>query len=434
MADTAAAVDAGWRRKAIKRMRKAATPAPEVISDPVESAQAAGLRYVSDTQPGIRRKRAGKGFVYVGTDGKTIRDAKELSRIRSLAIPPAYTDVWICPSPNGHIQATGRDARARKQYRYHPKWREVRDETKFGRMLGFSQALPKIRARLERDLSLPGLPREKVLATVVRLLECTCIRVGNDEYAKSNRSYGLTTLQDRHVEISGSNLRFEFRGKSGKTHKVDLNDRRLARIVERCQDLPGEDLFQYLDDDEVRQTIGSGDVNEYIREISGQEFTAKDFRTWAGTLLAIEALTKIGPFSTQRNAKSNVLKAIDQVAEQLNNTRSVCRKYYVHPAVLESYMDGKLLEHLGNGSKQGAKDELAADEAAVVRLLQRHLGTAPTAGQREERGERVPSFRRSVVPHIHRLFHLGRQCRCEARLEPSSGVGRATVGPKYFSP
>ncbi|MFL5472973.1 MAG: DNA topoisomerase IB [Gemmatimonadales bacterium] len=361
-------------KKVIKRMRKVAVPAPEIVSDPVESAQAAGLRYVSDTQPGIRRKRAGKGFVYVATDGKTIRDAKELSRIRSLAIPPAYTDVWICPSPNGHIQATGRDARGRKQYRYHPKWREVRDETKFGRMLGFSQALPKIRARLERDLSLPGLPREKVLATVVRLLECTCIRVGNDEYAKSNRSYGLTTLQDRHVEISGSKLRFEFRGKSGKTHKVDLNDRRLARIVERCQDLPGEDLFQYLDDDDVRQTIGSGDVNEYIRDISGQEFTAKDFRTWAGTLLAIEALTKIGPFSTQRNAKSNVLKAIDKVAEQLNNTRSVCRKYYVHPAVLESYMEGNLLEHLGNGSKQGAKDDLAADEVAVVRLLQRHLG------------------------------------------------------------
>lgn len=368
-----------WRRvekKVIKRMRKVATPPPEVVSDPVESAQAAGLRYVSDTQPGIRRKRAGKGFVYVGADGRTIRDAKELTRIRSLAIPPAYTDVWICPSPNGHIQATGRDARGRKQYRYHPKWREVRDETKFGRMLAFSQTLPKIRARLERDLSLPGLPREKVLATVVRLLECTCIRVGNDEYAKSNRSFGLTTLQDRHVEISGANLRFEFRGKSGKMHKVDLNDRRLARIVERCQDLPGEDLFQFLDDDEVRQTIGSGDVNEYIREISGQEFTAKDFRTWAGTLLAIEALTKIGSFSTQRNAKSNVLKAIDQVAEQLNNTRSVCRKYYVHPAVLESYMDGNLLEHLGNGSKQSAKNELAANEAAAVRLLQRHIGNA----------------------------------------------------------
>ena len=368
-----------WRRvekKVIKRMRKVPVPPPEVVSDPVESAQAAGLRYVSDTQPGIRRKRAGKGFVYLGPDGKTIRDAKELSRIRSLAIPPAYTDVWICPSPTGHIQATGRDARGRKQYRYHPKWREVRDENKFGRMLGFSQALPKIRAAVERDLSLPGLPRKKVLATVVRLLECTCIRVGNDEYAKSNRSFGLTTLQDRHVEISGSNLRFEFRGKSGKVHKVDLNDRRLARIVERCQDLPGEDLFQYLDDDGVRQTVGSGDVNEYIREISGQEFTAKDFRTWAGTLLAIEALTQIGPFSTQRHAKSNVLHAIDQVSEQLNNTRAVCRKYYVHPAVFESYMDGKLLEHLGNGGKQSSKDDLAADEAAVVRLLTRHMAQA----------------------------------------------------------
>ena len=366
-----------WRqveKKVIKRMRKLPAPPPEVVSDPVESAQAAGLRYVSDSQPGIRRKRAGKGFVYVGPDGKTIRDDKELKRIRALAIPPAYIDVWICPSPNGHIQATGRDARGRKQYRYHPKWREVRDETKFGRMLAFSQALPKIRARVERDLSLPGLPREKVLATVVRLLECTCIRVGNEEYAKSNRSFGLTTLQDRHVEISGSNLRFEFRGKSGKVHKVDLNDRRLARIVERCQDLPGEDLFQYLDEDEVRQTVGSGDVNEYIREISGQEFTAKDFRTWAGTLLAIEALTSIGPYSTQRHAKSNVLRAIDQVSEQLNNTRAVCRKYYVHPAVFESYMEGKLLEHLGNGSKQSSKDDLAADEAAVVRLLQRYIG------------------------------------------------------------
>jgi DNA topoisomerase-1 len=375
-----------WRRvekKVTKRLRKLPAPPPEVVSDPVESAQAAGLRYVSDTQPGIRRKRAGKGFVYLGPDGRTIRDSAELNRIRSLAIPPAYTDVWICPSRNGHIQATGRDARGRKQYRYHPKWREVRDETKFGRMLAFSQALPKIRARLERDLSLPGLPREKVLATVVRLLESTCIRVGNDEYAKSNRSFGLTTLQDRHVEISGANLRFEFRGKSGKMHKVDLTDRRLARIVERCQDLPGEDLFQYLDDDQVRQTIGSGDVNEYIRQISGQEFTAKDFRTWAGTLLAIGALTKIGSFATQRNAKSNVLKAIDQVAEQLNNTRSVCRKYYVHPAVLESYMDGKLLEHLGNGGKQGAKGDLAADEAAVVRLLQRHLGNGSNGNKKK---------------------------------------------------
>ncbi|HET6779442.1 MAG TPA: DNA topoisomerase IB [Gemmatimonadales bacterium] len=364
-----------WRRveKKSPKRRKPSMPPPEVISDPVESAQAAGLRYVSDIQPGIRRRRAGKGFTYVGPDGKTIQDAKEVARIRSLAIPPAYTDVWICPSPNGHIQATGRDARGRKQYRYHPKWREVRDETKFGRMLAFSEVLPKIRTRLDRDLSLPGLPREKVLATVVTLLECTCIRVGNDEYAKSNRSYGLTTLQDRHVKVSGSNLRFEFRGKSGKTHKVDLNDRRLARIVERCQDLPGEDLFQYVDDEGVRQSIGSGDVNGYIREISGQEFTAKDFRTWAGTLAAVAALREFGVWATQRQAKSNILRAIDQVAEQLNNTRAVCRKYYVHPAVLEHYMAGSMLEALENGTKETVKSDLQAEEAAVVRLLQHQL-------------------------------------------------------------
>jgi len=368
-----------WRRvekKVVKRVRKVSTPPPELISDPVESAQAAGLRYVSDTQPGIRRKRAGTGFTYVGPDGKTIHDAAELARIRSLAIPPAYTDVWICPSPNGHIQATGRDARGRKQYRYHPKWREVRDETKFGRMLAFSEGLPAIRERVERDLSLPGLPREKVLATVVRLLESTCIRVGNDEYAKSNRSFGLTTLQDRHVEISGSNLRFEFRGKSGKVHKVDLNDRRLARIVQRCQALPGEDLFQYVDDDGVRQTVGSGDVNDYIREISGQEFTAKDFRTWNGTLLAVAALKEVGAWTSQRQAKSHVLRAIDRVAEQLNNTRAVCRKYYVHPAVFESYLAGTMLERLQNGTKASVKSDLEAEEQAVVRLLRHHPNQA----------------------------------------------------------
>jgi DNA topoisomerase-1 len=359
-------------KKSAKRTRKIAAPPSEVLSDPVESAQAAGLRYVSDTQPGIRRKKAGKGFTYVGPDGKTIRNPQELTRIRALAIPPAYTDVWICPSPNGHIQATGRDARGRKQYRYHPKWREVRDETKFGRMLVFSEALPKIRQGVERDLSLPGLSRHKVLATVVRLLECTCIRVGNDEYTKSNRSFGLTTLQDRHVEISGSTLRFEFRGKGGKTHLVNLDDRRLARIVQRCQALPGEDLFQYIDDDGVRQTVGSGDVNDYIREISGQEFTAKDFRTWAGTLLAVAALKEVGHWASQRQAKSNVLRAIDRVAEQLNNTRAVCRKYYVHPAVFDSYLGGTMLKHLRNGTKQAAKDDLNSEEVAVVRLLRHH--------------------------------------------------------------
>jgi DNA topoisomerase-1 len=365
-----------WRRaekKPAKRVRQVAVSPPEVVSDPVESAEAAGLRYVSDTQPGIRRKKAGKGFSYVGADGKTIRDPKELARIRSLAVPPAYTDVWICPTANGHIQATGRDARGRKQYRYHAKWREVRDETKFGRMLAFSEVLPRIRDRVEKDLARSGLPRAKVLATVVRLLESTCIRVGNDEYARANRSFGLTTLQDRHVEVAGSNLRFEFRGKSGKIHSVSLNDRRLARIVQRCQALPGEDLFQYIDDEGARQTVGSGDVNDYIREISGEEFTAKDFRTWAGTILAVTALTEVGPWSSQRQAKSNVLRAIDRVAEQLNNTRAVCRKYYVHPAVFETYLAGTMANALKNGTKATAKSALADEEASVVRLLRHHL-------------------------------------------------------------
>ncbi|MBA3318774.1 MAG: DNA topoisomerase IB [Gemmatimonadales bacterium] len=342
--------------------------------DPVESAQSAGLRYVSDTMPGITRKRAGKGFAYVGSDGKRIADKKEIARIRSLAIPPAYSDVWICPSPQGHIQATGRDARGRKQYRYHPRWREVRDETKFGRMLDFSRVLPAIRARVDRDLSQSGLSREKVLATVVRLLECTGIRVGNDEYARANRSFGLTTLRDHHVEISGSRLRFQFRGKSGKVHDVELTDRRLARIVARCQAVPGETLFQYVDGDGARQTVDSGDVNAYLREICGQDVTAKDFRTWAGTILAVLALKELGPADTERDAKSAILKAIDQVAERLNNTRAVCRKYYVHPAVFESYQAGKMLKGLGrngNGNAAAAAAALSTDERAVVRLLSR---------------------------------------------------------------
>ena len=355
------------------RKTRAAEPQSPGVSDPVEAAESAGLRYVSDTMPGIRRKRAGKGFTYAGPDGKTIRNPEQVDRIRSLAVPPAYTEVWICPVPNGHIQATGRDARGRKQYRYHAKWREARDETKFGRMLTLSEFLPRIREQLERDLSLPNLPRRKVLAAVVSLLESTCIRVGNDEYARSNRSFGLTTLQDRHVEISGSKLRFEFRGKSGKTHLVSVTDRRLARIVQRCQALPGEDLFQYVDGDGARQAIGSGDVNDYIREISGEEFSAKDFRTWAGTILAVVALTEIGAWTSQGQAKSNVLKAIDRVAEQLNNTRAVCRKYYVHPAVFESYLAGSLLEGLQNGTNKAAKSQLEPEEASVVRLLRHHL-------------------------------------------------------------
>jgi DNA topoisomerase I len=352
-------------RKAARRKPAAAPPPPE------KSAAEAGLRYVSDSSPGIRRKRSGTGFTYVGTDGKRITDQKTLERIRKLAIPPAYTDVWICPSPDGHIQATGRDARGRKQYRYHPKWREVRDETKFGRMVAFSEVLPKLRARVEADLGRPGLPREKVLATVVRLLECTNIRVGNDEYARANGSYGLTTLRDKHVEVSGGNLRFSFKGKSGKTHAVELSDRRLARIVQRCRDVPGEELFQYLDDEGKRQTIDSGDVNDYLREISGQEFTAKDFRTWAGTMLAVTALREVGPMATEREAKSAIVKAVDRVAEQLNNTRAVCRKYYIHPTVFETYLAGTMLAGLGNGAGAAAAAGMAltADEKALVRLL-----------------------------------------------------------------
>ncbi len=367
-------------RQRRKRTPKAARPRPRsrppataTVNDPIDAAEAAGLRYVSDTMPGIRRKKSGSGFSYVATDGTTIKDAGQLARIKALAIPPAYTDVWICPSPNGHIQATGRDARGRKQYRYHPKWRETRDETKFGRILAFSECLPRLRRRLDEDLGKSGLPREKVLATVVSLLDCTGIRVGNDEYARANRSFGLTTLQDRHVEVSGSSIRFEFRGKSGKSHKVALSDRRLARIVQRCQEIPGEDLFQYLDDDGVRQTISSGDVNDYLREISGQDFTAKDFRTWSGTKLAVAALTEIGECTSQRQAKSNILRAIDRVAEQLNNTRAVCRKYYVHPSVFQVYAAGTMLEILQNGTKEIGKSDLEPDEAAVVWLLRQQL-------------------------------------------------------------
>lgn len=364
------------RKRRKGRARKATAEPP--VSDPAEAAAAAGLSYVSDTRPGIRRRRSGSGFSYVGPDGLPLRDKVQIARIRSLAIPPAYTDVWISPNPQGHIQATGRDARGRKQYRYHPRWRATRDETKYGRMLAFSDALPAIRARVDEDLGRPGLPREKVLATVVRLLESTCIRVGNDEYARDNKSFGLTTLQDRHVTISGSTIKFSFRGKSGKQVSCGTNDRRLARIVQRCQDLPGAELFQYQNEAGEPQDIGSGDVNAYIREISGQDFTAKDFRTWAGTKLAAAELEEIGAGSSEREAKSNIVRAVDLVSEQLNNTRAVCRKYYVHPAVFDSYSAGtlhQLLAAKGNGSAASASG-LEPDEQAVVRLIRGHLEQA----------------------------------------------------------
>ena len=319
-------------------------PAPviQTLDDPVAAARAAGLRYTPDVGPGITRRRAGKGWSYIDPDGAVIRDPQELQRIRALVIPPAWTDVWINPNPRGHIQATGRDARGRKQYRYHDEWRATRDETKFSRMIAFGEALPRIRARVAVDLELPGLPREKTLAIAVHLLDEALIRVGNAEYARDNGSYGLTTLRDDHVDISGSTVHFTFRGKSGKTHEIDVHDRRVARIISRMQDLPGEHLFQYLDADGEPHAIGSEDVNAYLQEIAGEAFTAKDFRTWGGTVLAARSLRESGPFESQTAMKANIVAAVDAVAERLGNTRAVCRAAYIHPAVLLGYESGEL--------------------------------------------------------------------------------------------
>jgi DNA topoisomerase-1 len=348
-------------------------PTPSV--DPVESAKLAGLRYVSDHTPGIRRERQGNRFRYRDTKGRLIRDQAELQRFASLGIPPAWEDVWICPRANGHIQATGRDAKGRKQYRYHPHWRATRDETKYGRVLAFGRALPQIRARVSEDLRRRDLSREKVLATVVRLLETTLIRVGNREYARSNKSYGLTTMRDKHVIVDAASVTFQFRGKSGKNHTITLNDRRLARIVKRCRDLPGYELFQYIDQHGQQQTIGSADVNDYLREITGQEFTAKDFRTWAGTVLAALALRELAPHDSATEAKRNIVRAIEHVAEQLGNTPLICRKCYVHPAVLDAYLDGSLVETLQQRAEdlRELEDDLDGDEAIVLGFLQRRL-------------------------------------------------------------
>ncbi len=292
----------------------------ELIADPVESSKQAGLRYVTDARPGITRKHWGKSFRYFHPDGSQVKDPAVLARIKSLVIPPAWTDVWICPSANGHLQATGRDARKRKQSRYHPRWREVRDETKYERMKLFGEALPRMRKRVEEDLALPGLPREKVLATIVRLLETTFIRVGNEEYARENGSYGLTTMRDKHAEIKGSKVHFKFKGKSGKLHNIDVEDRRLARIVKKCQDVPGYELFQYIDEDGSHKSVDAADVNDYLRDISGEPFTAKDFRTWAGTVLACTMLREFEAFESQTQAKRNVVAAVKSVAERLGNT------------------------------------------------------------------------------------------------------------------
>ncbi|MFS2215432.1 DNA topoisomerase IB [Telluria sp. Tellsp104] len=355
---------------------------PVPNTDPPAAARATGLRYVHDDRPGILREPVKDGFRYLDTKGEPVEDETTLKRIKSLAIPPAWTDVWICPQANGHLQATGRDARGRKQYRYHPKWREVRDEVKYERMIKFGKALPQIRKEVDRALSLPGLPREKVLATIVYLLEATMMRIGNDEYARENKSYGLTTLRNRHVRIDGSEVEFRFRGKSGVYHDVKVHDRRLARIIQRTRDLPGQDLFQYLDEDGETHTVGSSDVNDYLRTITGEDYTAKDFRTWSGTVLAAMALQEFEAVDSDTQAKKNVVRAIESVAERLGNTPSVCRKCYVHPAVLDAYLDGTMLEGLRARAEESLVEDLKdlqPEEAAVLAMLERRLAQETAA-------------------------------------------------------
>lgn len=339
------------------------------IAESKEAARAAGLRYITDRRPGLHRVKKGTGFRYVDAEGKPVRDKETLGRIKSLVIPPAWADVWISPLANGHLQATGRDARGRKQSRYHPKWREIRDETKYERMTAFAEALPRIRERVTHDIGLPGLPKQKVLATIVSVMEATHIRVGNTEYARENKSYGLTTMRNKHVEVHGSDVTFSFQGKSGVKHTIDLHDRRLANIIKRCEDLPGYELFQYLDKEGETHTVDSQDVNDYLREISGEHFTAKDFRTWAGSVLACDMLREIGAYDNATQAKKNVVQAIAAVAAKLGNTPSVCRKCYVHPAVLEAYLNGT---HLDPASKKAAEQE-ATDEKAVQKQIKQEL-------------------------------------------------------------
>ena len=336
---------------------------------PKDSAKAAGLRYVTDAKPGMRRVKQGKTFRYVDSDGKPVRDEDVVRRIRSLVIPPAWVDVWICPYENGHLQATGRDVRGRKQSRYHPKWRTTRDATKYEHMVKFAQALPLIRERIRKDLARHGMPKEKVLATIVGVMEQTHIRVGNEEYARTNKSYGLTTMLNKHVDVHGAEVTFTFKGKSGVKHAISLHDKRLARIIQQCEEIPGHDLFQYLDHDGNRHHIDSTAVNDYLREITGQHFTAKDFRTWAGSVLACALLGELAPFENASQAKKNVVAAIAKVAAHLGNTPSVCRKCYVHPAVLEAYL-------AGNATKAETKkdlDEQIAEHLAALKDEERTL-------------------------------------------------------------
>ncbi len=335
-----------------------------------QAAKAAGLRYTTDASPGIRRVKHGKSFSFLGPDGRTIADRKEIARIKALAVPPAYSDVWISPIANGHLQATARDARGRKQYRYHKRWRAIRDETKFDRMVAFAKALPSIRAALARDVAKRGMPREKVLATVVSLLEATAIRVGNEEYARENDSYGLTTMQEEHADVRGATIRFHFRGKSGKVHAVQVKDKRLARVVKAGQELPGQHLFEYLDEADEARPVHSEDVNDYLREISGGDFTAKDFRTWEATVTCALELAAVKA-DGKGEAKAAVVEAIKHVAEKLGNTPAVCKKSYIHPGVIDQFLANGALKLIERRVRKEVPNALSGDEAAVVALVER---------------------------------------------------------------
>lgn len=367
--------------------------------DPIAAAQAARLRHVSDASPGIRRVAQGKGFRYVAPDGTRVRDAATLARIRALAIPPAWKNVWVCTIAHGHLQASGRDARGRKQYRYHARWRATRDETKYGHMAAFGAALPRIRRRVARDLRTAGLTRERVLALVVRLLETTSMRVGNEEYVRANGSYGLTTLRNRHVDVSGARLRFHFRGKSGKEHEIDVENRALARIVKRCRDLPGQDLFQYVDEAGARHAIDSGDVNEYLREIANGEFTAKDFRTWSGTLLAARELARAGELERASRANKACVAAVASVAATLGNTSAVCKKSYIHPAVLRAFEDARLQRLWRRHARpRSAPSGLTREEHGLLRFLDAATRGAPRRSRSPRTRSRTTPRRRHAAP------------------------------------
>src|SRR3954462_7148416 len=355
----------------------------QAIVDPKDAAESVGLRHVSDGRPGFRRKKAGSGFTYSRADGSRLTERDALRRIKALAIPPAWTDVWICPRADGHIQATGRDAKGRKQYRYHARFREVRESTKYEHVVEFADALPAIRETVREHMALRGLPRKKVLATVVHLLETTLIRVGNDDYAKQNNSYGLTTLKNRHVAVEGDEVRFRFTGKSGKQWSLRVKDRRVAKIVRACQELPGQELLQYIDEEGKPQDVTSSDVNAYLNEITGQDITAKDFRTWAGTVLAAMALDEVKNFNSAAQAKRNLRAAVQKVATRLGNTPTICRKCYVHPEVLTSYTAGTLL--LAITSASDLRDDqtgLTPEEAAVLVMLRKRLAGELSGGKR----------------------------------------------------